>query len=150
MVRWPLEFSALEFALGSSPVPQASCWCVRRLRGRRPFGELMLSAREFDAQEAVRLHVALEVVPADQLLPRALALATTFTKASALSVSLVKRLTENAGAFERALDAEANAQSLAFLSASHQRSLDQFLNKQPLDFVWSDRLNSSGSPPVKT
>ncbi len=125
-------------------------YLLPRVVGVQRARELMLSAREFDAQEAVRLNVALEVVPADQLLPRALAMAATFTKASALSVSLVKRLTEDAGAFERALDAEANAQSLAFLSAAHQRSLDQFLSKQPLDFVWPDRLNCSDSPSART
>ena len=121
-------------------------YLLPRFVGFQRARELMLSAREINAEEAVTLNVALQVVPADQLLQSALAMASTFTNASPLSVSLLKRLTEDAGQFERALDAEANAQSLAFLSSDHQRSLDKFLNKEPLDFSWPDRGQFYGLP----
>jgi 2-(1,2-epoxy-1,2-dihydrophenyl)acetyl-CoA isomerase len=85
-----------------------------RVVGPQRARELMLSAREVQAPEALRLGICMELHEPEHLLPRALELAASFAEASPLAVSLVKRHTEDAGALDRALDQEANAQALAF------------------------------------
>jgi 2-(1,2-epoxy-1,2-dihydrophenyl)acetyl-CoA isomerase len=62
-----------------------------RIVGVQRAKELMLSAREVSADEAKALGIVLELVPQDQLLRRAKALAASFVQASPLALSLVKR-----------------------------------------------------------
>jgi enoyl-CoA hydratase/carnithine racemase len=50
-----------------------------------------LLARDIDAQEALRLGIAMELHEPDQLLPRAQALARSFVGASPAAVALIKR-----------------------------------------------------------
>lgn len=111
-------------------------YLLPRVVGAQRARELMLSAREVGAAEARDLGIAMELHDADQLMPRALALAESFAGASPLAVSLVKRATGDAGALAALLDAEANAQALAFGSAEHRDAVQRFLDKQPLPFQW--------------
>lgn len=111
-------------------------YLLPRVVGAQRAKELMLSAREVGADEALRLGIAMELHPPEQLLPRALALAERFSHASPLAVSFVKRAMLDAGALADVLDAEANAQALAMGSAAHQDAVKRFLDKQPLAFQW--------------
>lgn len=111
-------------------------YTLPRVVGLQRAKELMLSAREVDAQEALRLGIAMELQPADALLPRALALAASFEGASPLATSLVKRALFNPGELAALLDGEANAQALAFGSAYTQDAVGRFLNKQAPAFQW--------------
>jgi 2-(1,2-epoxy-1,2-dihydrophenyl)acetyl-CoA isomerase len=100
--------------------------------------ELMLSAREVGVEEALRLGLVMECVPADALLARAQALAHSFTGASPLAVSLVKRELGMSLATDlnTALAAEADHQALCFQSQYHIGAVKAFLDKQPAAFQW--------------
>ena len=111
-------------------------YTLPRVVGAQRAKELMLSAREVPAQEAKDLGIVMELHEADRLLPRALALAANFEGASPLATSLVKRAMGDAGQLATLLDAEANAQALAFGSAYTQAATQRFLDKQPALFQW--------------
>lgn len=111
-------------------------YTLPRIVGAQRARELMLSAREVNAQEAVQLGIAMELHESAALLPRALALADSFAQASPLAVSLVKRIASDPGAMEAAFEAEANAQALCFQTAQHRDAVQRFLDKQPSAFSW--------------
>jgi 2-(1,2-epoxy-1,2-dihydrophenyl)acetyl-CoA isomerase len=114
----------------------AAMYSLPRVVGVQRARELVLSAREVGADEALRLGIAMEVVPVEGLLARAQALALSFTGASALAVGLVKRELGMSLATDLAttLAAEADHQALCFQSAYHVRAVNAFLDKQPAAF----------------
>jgi 2-(1,2-epoxy-1,2-dihydrophenyl)acetyl-CoA isomerase len=109
-----------------------------RIVGVQRAKELMLSAREVAADEAQRLGIVGEIVEADQVLRRAQAIAASFTGASPLAVSLVKRALAAApsASLDTMLDFEADAQALCFGSSDHREAVARFLDKQPGGFRW--------------
>ena len=100
--------------------------------------ELVFSAREIDAQEALRLGLAMEVLPAEALLDRALALVAALREASPLALSLAKQGLNRSFDEDLAglLDFEAGAQALALCSAPHADAVRRFASKAPARFVW--------------
>ncbi|MBI5276506.1 MAG: enoyl-CoA hydratase/isomerase family protein [Burkholderiales bacterium] len=121
--------------LGLVPDCGAS-YTLPRAVGVQRARELMLSAREVPAAEALALGIVMELHEPDALLARALALAASFAEAAPLAVSLLKRNVADAGALDAALDAEANAQALAFGTAEHRAAVQRFLDKLPPTFQW--------------
>jgi len=112
-------------------------YTLPRIVGVQRAKELMLSARELSALEAKALGIVLELVPPDDLLRRAQALAASFVQASPLAVSLVKRALAAAPAdLQTMLEFEADAQALCFGSAPHKAAVARFLDKQPALFQW--------------
>lgn len=108
-----------------------------RVVGVQRAKELMLSARELPAEEAKALGIVLELVPQEQVLQRAQALAASFVHASPLAVSLVKRaLAAGPTDLHTMLELEADAQALCFGSEAHKAALARFLDKQPALFQW--------------
>ena len=97
----------------------------------------MRSAREVSAEEAKALGIVLELVPQDQVLRRAQALAASFVNASPMAVSLVKRaLAAGSADLQTMLELEADAQALCFGSAAHKAAVARFLDRQPALFQW--------------
>lgn len=113
-------------------------YSLPRVVGVQRAKELMLSAREVQADEALRLGIAMEVLPADQLLQRATQLARSFAGASPLAVGLVKAEVGMALATDlrTALDNEADHQALCFETEPHRQAVRRFLDKQPAAFQW--------------
>ena len=67
-------------------------WMLPRIVGHAHATDLLLTSRKIDAAEALRMGLVKRVVPADQLLPEALALARTLsTEVSPRSVRVMKR-----------------------------------------------------------
>jgi 2-(1,2-epoxy-1,2-dihydrophenyl)acetyl-CoA isomerase len=116
----------------------AAMYTLPRVVGVQRARELMLTAREVAADEALRLGLVLEVVPQDGLMARAQALAHSFTGASPLAVSLVKQGVSMALSqdLQSLLGAEADQQALCFVSADHVQAVQRFLDKQPAAFQW--------------
>lgn len=114
----------------------AAMYTLPRVVGVQRAKELMLSAREVGPEEALRLGLVLELLPSEQLMPRAQAMARSFTGASALATGLIKR--EVGGALQAdlrtALTHEADHQALCFQSHYHQQAVQRFLDKQPAQF----------------
>lgn len=113
-------------------------YTLPRVVGVQRAKEIMLSARDVGAQEALQLGLALELHEPDQLLPRAQAMARSFVGASPTAVSLIKRSLQDAlgGGLQPLLAAEAQAQSLAVGTEAHREAVQRFLTKQPPLFAW--------------
>ncbi|MBX3608712.1 MAG: enoyl-CoA hydratase/isomerase family protein [Hydrogenophaga sp.] len=109
-----------------------------RVVGLQRAKELVFSARELDAREAVALGVALEVLPGNELLPRAMAMAAALGQASPLALALAKRGLDDAFDIDlgEAMAREANGQALALGSAWHREAVRRFLAKESPSFRW--------------
>jgi 2-(1,2-epoxy-1,2-dihydrophenyl)acetyl-CoA isomerase len=113
-----------------------SFYTLPRIVGPQRAKELMLSAREVGAEEALRLGIATELHAPEQLLARAQAIAASFVHASPVAVSLVKRAVATGGDLAAQLEFEANAQALAMGTPVHQAAVQDFLAKRPPSFAW--------------
>ena len=124
----------------------AAMYSLPRVVGVQRARELMLSAREVQAEEALRLGLVMEVVPADGLLARAQALARSFVGASPLAVSLIKRELGMSLALDvsTALNHEADHQALCFMSGYHGRAVQAFIDKQPAAFQFPAAATQPG------
>jgi 2-(1,2-epoxy-1,2-dihydrophenyl)acetyl-CoA isomerase len=111
-------------------------YTLPRVVGAQRAKELMLSAREVGAAEALQLGIVMELHGGAALLPRAMALAASMEGASPLATSLIKRAMLNPGELAAVLDSEANAQALAFGSAYTQDAVRRFTDKQAAAFQW--------------
>ena len=80
-------------------VPDVGAWYqLPRVVGLQRAKELIYSAREFGADEAVRMNIALEALAPEALMPRAMELARSLAGASPTAFSLSKRdLAERSG-----------------------------------------------------
>jgi len=115
-------------------------YTLPRIVGVQRAKELMLSARDIDAAEALQLGIALELHEPAQLLARAQALAASFVNASPVAVSLVKRALAGWGApLPALLEQEANAQALAMGTEDHRTAVRRFLDKESALFRWPPR-----------
>lgn len=116
----------------------AALYTLPRVLGVQRAKELVYSAREIDAQEAVRLGLALEVLPGAELLPRAQAMAHAFTGASPVAMALAKRglsmsLTSD---LDTLLDFEATGQAVAADDPYVREAIRRFAAKEPPQFRW--------------
>ena len=109
-----------------------------RIVGVQRAKEIMLSAREVSAAEALQLGIVMELHEPDALMARAQALAASFVNASPVAVSLIKRALGGAlGAdLPAMLDIESNAQAIAACTKEHSIAVNRFLNKEPALFQW--------------
>ena len=116
----------------------AALYSLPRAVGVQRAKELMLSAREVAADEALRLGLVMELQPEGDLLARAQALGRSFAGASPLAVSLVKRELGMALATDlnTTLNNEADHQAMCFQSQDHAQAVQRFLDKQPARFQW--------------
>jgi enoyl-CoA hydratase/carnithine racemase len=108
---------ALNFVeLGLHPGMGATYLTPRRVGAQRA-AELLLTGRRFDGAEAVRMGMALEAVAADEVLPRARALAARIAANAPLAVrALVRELGVDRTALQQALVAEASHQAESYAS----------------------------------
>lgn len=120
-------------------VPDVGAWyTLPRVVGLQRAKELIFSAREVGAAEALQMGLALEVLTPDALLPRATEIARSFAGASALAMSLSKRalqvsLQSELGAM---MDMEAAGQALAGGSDYARESVRRFVAKEAPQFRW--------------
>lgn len=122
----------------------AAMYTLPRVVGVQRARELMLSAREVRADEALRLGLVMEVVPADALQARAMALARSFVGASPVAVGLIRQTVRDSFATDlgRALALEADQQALCFETEAHRSAVRRFLRKEPPAFAFP-----AGTPP---
>ena len=106
-------------------------WFMQRLIGYQQAFELTLSGRIVGAAEAKTLGIVLEVVEPDQLLPRALALATRFATQPPKALRLTKRLMKMAQRMELKdfLDVCASFQGMCHNEPEHLAAVARMLDK---------------------
>ncbi len=113
-----------------------STWFLPRLVGNARAVEMMLTADPVDAATAERIGLINRVVPADQLMKEATALAARLAQSAPIALALTKRALNRAWQMdlETALDYEAQLQSIAGRSADHKEGVAAFVEKRPASF----------------
>lgn len=113
-----------------------------RIVGLARAKELIMTARSFGAEEARDLGIVLEVHPTEDLLDRAMEFAGRFRMASRQAAGQAKILLNQSFHMDQkaAADMESWSQAACMESDYHQRAVDRFVAKEPLEFDW-DRLS---------
>lgn len=114
-------------------------WFLPRLVGPAKAAELALIGDAVDAAEALRLGLVSRVVPGDQLLVEARAMADRIAEGAPLALSLTKGALERSLTIEldEALEGEAKLQGIAGASADHAEGLAAFREKRRPRFTGS-------------
>jgi 2-(1,2-epoxy-1,2-dihydrophenyl)acetyl-CoA isomerase len=122
--------------LGLVPDSGAS-WFLPRLVGPGKAAELALLNDPVEAAEALRLGLVSKVVPAEQLLPEARAMAERLAAGPPLAIALTKQALDRAVSIDldEALEGEAKLQGIAGASADHAEGLAAFREKRPPRFT---------------
>ena len=113
-------------------------YTLPRVVGLQRAKELIFSAREIDAAEALRLGIAMEVLPAESLMPRARAIARSFAGASPVAMSVSKRALQSSlgSDLPTMLEIEAAGQALASNSEYAKEAVRRFASREPAQFRW--------------
>ncbi len=129
------RFGAVFAKVGLSP-EYGSSFLLSRIVGLTKASELILTARIFDAEEALRIGLVSEVVSSDELMGRAKALAVQIASLSPVAVRMAKRTLRHGleSTLSQALDYEELAESRCFSSLDHQEAVMAFLEKRPPEF----------------
>lgn len=109
---------------------------LTRVVGLNKAKELCFTARKITAAEALALGIANEVVPAEELMPRALALAAEIAAGPPFALSMMKTLLNMSSTetLEEMLEYEGYAQSLAYVSGENAEGALAFKEKRAPKF----------------
>lgn len=101
-----------------------ACWRLRDLVGASVAKQVLLAGRRLDADDAYRLGLIAEIVPAEELLPRAHALLDRMARSGPLALRLTKLVTDAPGGHPVTDDL---AQAILFESQDKRDRMDAFL-----------------------
>lgn len=112
-----------------------------RIVGLQRAKDIVFSAREVAADEAVRLGILANVVAPEQLMPEALAMAERYHHASTEAIGMAKNVLNRSFNLDQdtLAELESYAQALALQSQYHADAVANFLNKRPLAFPGGNR-----------
>lgn len=129
------RFGAVFARVGLSP-EYGSSFLLPRIVGLTKATELILTARIFDAQEALDIGLVSEVVPGDRLMERALELAQRIASLPPLAVRMAKRTIRHGleCTLSQALDYEELAETHCFSSLDHREAVEAFLERRDPKF----------------
>ena len=128
------RFNAAFIRIGLSACDIGTSWMLPRLVGAARAQELMLTGRIFDADEAARIGLVVDVVPAEALLDAAYAKADEIMKNTPFGVALTKEGMWSAleiPGMQAAIDMENRQQIMASATADHVEAMKAFLEKRP-------------------
>jgi 2-(1,2-epoxy-1,2-dihydrophenyl)acetyl-CoA isomerase len=114
-----------------------SSWFLPRLVGYARAAEMMFTADPVDAATAAQIGLINRVVPAEELMPEANALASRLAQSAPLALGLAKRALNRAleSGLTEALEYEAQLQSVAGRSSDHGEGVAAFVEKRPANFT---------------
>jgi len=114
-----------------------SSWFLPRLVGYAKAAEMSFTTDPVDAATAERIGLVNRVVPADQLMTEATALAAKLAQAAPMALGLAKRALNRAleSGLEEQLEYEAQLQSIVGRSKDHQEGVAAFVEKRPARFT---------------
>jgi methylglutaconyl-CoA hydratase len=131
------KFGYTEVRIGFVPAI-VSTFLLRQV-GEKQARDLLLTGRIFDAEEAARLRLVNEIVPAERLMTRARELATQLMKNSPTSLRATKQLlTDHARAeLDMQIDAAARENAAVRTTADFREGITSFLGKRKP--VWTGK-----------
>ena len=133
------KFNAAFIRIGLSACDIGTSWILPRLVGAARSQELMLTGRIFDAEEALRIGLVVEVVDDAALLDLAYTKAQQIMLNTPFGVALTKEGMWSAleiPGMQAAIDLENRQQIMASNTADHREALRAFLEKRPPNYVW--------------
>jgi enoyl-CoA hydratase len=122
---------------GLVPDTGAGTWLLPRLIGLQHALRLLYTGAMIDAQEALRLGYVLDVVPSDELLPRAMELAGAIAAGSPHSLGLIKSLVHQGltAPVGEHMERHTTAMAACFKSEDHREGVASFLERRPANFT---------------
>jgi len=133
------KFNAAFIRIGLSACDIGTSWILPRLVGAARAQELMLTGRLFDAAEAFRIGLVVEVVDDDALLDLAYLKAEQIMLNTPFGVALTKQGMWSAleiPGMQAAIDLENRQQIMASNTKDHREALQAFLEKRPPNYTW--------------
>jgi enoyl-CoA hydratase/carnithine racemase len=133
-------FGAVFLKLGVSNCDMGTSYFLPRLVGASRAAELMLTARIFDAAEAERIGLALDVVDDGSVVDRAIATATAIRKNPPFGTWMTKETmwqTIDAPSLRHALDMENRTQLMCSATGEIAEARKAFMEKRPPS--WQER-----------
>jgi enoyl-CoA hydratase/carnithine racemase len=126
------SFSFLFTKVGLTGADMGAAHLLPRVVGTGRAAELLLLGDKIDAAECYRIGLANRVVPADELMESALALAARLAQGPALAQAMTKRLLVNEANMDldSAIEQEAQAQALLLRAADHREFYDSWVEKR--------------------
>ena len=126
-------FSAAFLRAGFTGCDLGSSWLLPRIVGTGRAHELILTARRFDAAEALKIGLVTSVVPAESLLEAVLAIAAQIRQHPPLSVSLTKKgmwVAMETPSLAASVEFENRQQVLSALTEDQPEAASSFLEKR--------------------
>jgi 2-(1,2-epoxy-1,2-dihydrophenyl)acetyl-CoA isomerase len=116
----------------------AALFTLPRLIGLQAAKQLIYSARELSAAEALSLHLVLDVVEPEELMTRAREIARAMGSIAPTAFAVTKNalLKTYSSDLTTILDAEIDGQAMAFMSSAHLEAVQRMQAKEPPLFQW--------------
>ncbi len=131
------RFNAAFIRIGLSACDIGTSWLLPRLIGAARAQELMLTGRIFDAAEAARIGLVIDVVADEDLLEAAYAKAEQIMLNTPFGVAMTKEGMWSAleiPGMQAAIDLENRQQIMISFTADHQEAMRAFLEKRPPEY----------------
>jgi enoyl-CoA hydratase/carnithine racemase len=130
------RFAFLFTRVGLTGADMGAAYLLPRVVGQGRALELLMLGDDVDAPTAERIGLANRVVPLDQVLPTARALAERLAKGPTYALGLTKLMVNNEWTMDlgSALESEAQAQALMMMGADHRAFFEAFREKRAPEF----------------
>ena len=132
------RFNAAFIRIGLSACDIGTSWLLPRLVGASRAQELMLTGRVFDAEEAYRIGLVIDLVDDDVILATALAKAEQVMLNSPFGVALTKEGMWSAleiPGMQAAIDLENRQQIMVSATLDHREAMTAFMERRPPKFT---------------
>ncbi|MDR2155955.1 MAG: crotonase/enoyl-CoA hydratase family protein [Burkholderiaceae bacterium] len=112
-------------------------WLLPRTVGMSKASEMAFTGEALSAQEALACGLVSRVVPHDELLPQARALAAKIAANPSAALRMTKRLLREgqSGTLESLLEISASFQAIAHMTPDHREAVTAFIEKRPPRFA---------------
>ncbi|CAB4558628.1 unannotated protein [freshwater metagenome] len=132
------KFNAAFIRIGLSACDIGTSWVLPRLIGAARAQELMLTGRVFDAEEAYRIGLVVDLVDDHALLDTAYAKAEQIMLNAPFGVALTKEGMWSAleiPGMQAAIDLENRQQIMASATSDHREAMQAFLERRPPNYT---------------
>lgn len=133
------RFNAAFIRIGLSACDIGTSWVLPRLVGAARAQELMLTGRVFEADEAYRIGLVVDLVDDHSLLDCAITKAHEVMRNTPFGVALTKEGMWSAleiPAMQNAIDLENRQQIMASATDDHREAMAAFLERRPPKYTW--------------